>query len=204
MNRQVFINCPFSDDYQDCFHALCFTIIRSGYQPRCARETDDGSENRFDKICGIISVCRLGIHDISKTEPDSSSGLPRFNMPFELGLFLGAKKFGPAEQKEKKCIIFDREPHRYQKFLSDISGQDIHHHDGKPDLLIRELASWLRNETADKKVPGGKAIASDFRRFQGDIPAVCATRHLDPAELNFQDFVWLAAQWIRTDSAAKP
>lgn len=54
MNRQVFINCPFSYDYQNFFYAIMFTVIRSGYEPRCALEADDGSENRFEKICRII------------------------------------------------------------------------------------------------------------------------------------------------------
>jgi hypothetical protein len=203
MNRQVFINCPFTYDYQDFFYAICFTIIRSGYEPRCALEADDSSEIRIEKICKIIAACRFGIHDISKTEPDGGSGLPRFNMPLELGLFLGAKKFGPKTQKEKKCIIFDREQHRYQKFISDIAGQDIHHHDGKPEKLIGRLASWLRDETDDKKIPGGKAIAAEFGRFSSDIPAICELHHLDPAEVTFQDFVGLATNWILADGAAK-
>ena len=75
--RAVFINCPFTPDYRAHFRAIIFTIIRSGFTPRCALETDDGSENRFDKICKIIGECRYGIHDISKTEPDPLSGLPR-------------------------------------------------------------------------------------------------------------------------------
>ena len=70
---------------------MVFTVLRSGFIPRCALELDDGSDNRFDKICRIIAECRLGIHDISKTELDAKSKLPRFNMPLELGLFLAAK-----------------------------------------------------------------------------------------------------------------
>jgi len=85
----VFINCPFSDDYADFFNATVFTVIRSGFNPRCARENDDAGEVRYDKICRIIKDCAYGIHDISKTELDPASNLPRFNMPFELGLFLG-------------------------------------------------------------------------------------------------------------------
>jgi hypothetical protein len=71
--RDVFINCPFSSDYQDHFRAIVFAVVRSGFNPRCALETDDGAQNRFDKICEIIRECRLGIHDISKTELDKKS-----------------------------------------------------------------------------------------------------------------------------------
>jgi hypothetical protein len=69
--RDVFINCPFSSDYQVNFQAIVFTVVRSGFKPRCARENDDGGEIRFDKICKIILECPYSVHDISKTEPDA-------------------------------------------------------------------------------------------------------------------------------------
>jgi len=195
-NRNVFINCPFSKDYQDHFRAIVFTVIRSGFKPRCALETDDGTENRFNKICLIIGQCRLGVHDISKTDPDQDSGLPRFNMPLELGVFLAAKKFGSGDQKRKRCIILDRELYRYQKFISDISGQDIHSHDGVITKLITEVASWLRDEAPDPKVPGGHAIWTEYQIFLTDIPAICETKQLAPSELTFQDYRKMTEKWI--------
>jgi hypothetical protein len=124
--RDVFINCPFTDDYRAHFEAIVFTVVRSGFTPRCARESDDGGEVRFDKICRIIRECPYGVHNISKTDLDADSGLPRFNMPFELGLFLGAKRFGGRSHNRKKTLIFDRDRFRYQSYISDIAGQDIH------------------------------------------------------------------------------
>jgi hypothetical protein len=198
--RAVFINCPFTPDYQAHFWAIIFTIVRSGFTPRCALETDDGSENRFDKICKIIGECRYGIHDISKTEPDLASGLPRFNMPLELGLFLGAKKFGGRSQRTKKCIIFDKTQYRYQQFISDIAGQDIHAHDGRVTKLIEQVATWFRDEVRDPKVPGGRAIAREYEKFGALIPDVCALKRLDPEELTFQDYRAMAAEWIVAES----
>jgi hypothetical protein len=96
--RDVFINCAFCPDYQVRFQALVFTIVRSGHTPRCAR----GRRRRevlFEKICRIIRDCAYSVHDISKTDPHASSGLPHINMPFELGLFLGATRFGAGSQK---------------------------------------------------------------------------------------------------------
>ncbi len=201
-NRKVFINCPFSRDYQEHFRAIVFTVIRSGFTPRCALETDDGSENRFDKICNIMRECRYGVHDISKTEPDVGSGLPRFNMPLELGLFLAAKKFGDNAQRRKKCIILDRASYRYQQFISDIAGQDIHSHGGQIHKLIAEVSSWLRDEVPDPKVPGGKAIAREFHLFASDIPRICASKRIDADELTFQDYRAMAAQWIVATNSA--
>lgn len=194
--RDIFINCPFTPDYRDHFRAIVFTVIRSGFNPRCALETDDGAQNRFDKICDIIGECRLGVHDISKTELDKNSKLPRFNMPLELGVFLAARRFGPREQKSKRCIIFDREPYRYQAFISDISGQDIHAHGNKLEALITKMASWLRAESRDKTVPGGKVIAEEFAGFTAALPRICGDRRLAVEELTYPDYLTLAVDWI--------
>lgn len=175
---------------------MVFTITRAGFKARCALEADDGAENRFDKICKIIAECRLAVHDISKTELDRKSKLPRFNMPLELGLFLAAKKFGNKEQKKKRCIIFDRQPYRYQKFISDISGQDIHSHDGTIAKLIAEISSWLRFEVLDPNVPGGHAITQEFIAFGKTLPGICRAKKLKPDELTFQDYRKLAEAWI--------
>src|SRR5215204_7729452 len=86
----------------------------------CARLTV-----RCSKIQAIIEECRYGIHDISRTEADGDPPLPRFNMPLELGLFLGARQYGNRDQKAKRCVIYDRELYRFQKYISDIAGQDI-------------------------------------------------------------------------------
>lgn len=117
-------------------------------------------------------------------------------MPLELGLFLAAKKFGGPNQSRKKCLIFDREPYRYQKYMSDISGQDIHAHSGKPAILIAELAAWLRAETKDPKVPGGMAIDNEFLRFEKELPLLLKAIKLAKAELTFLDYRKLAENWI--------
>jgi hypothetical protein len=194
--RQVFINCPFSDDYQETFRAIVFCVIRSGFEPRCALEADDGAENRLNKILGIIGQCSLAIHDISKTELDPVSRLPRFNMPLELGIFLGARRFGPGIHKRKRCIILDRERYRYQIFMSDIAGQDIHAYGGTAEGAISEIAAWLRHETRDPLVPGGKAITREFAEFSRNIPDICRQMDVDPSELTFKDFQNMTVTWI--------
>jgi hypothetical protein len=187
-NRDVFINCPFDPLYQPLFRAIVFTIVRSGFKARCALEIDDGGENRFAKICRIVAQCRYSIHDISRTETDGDPPLPRFNMPLELGLFLGARHLGAPDQRRKRCIIFDTQPYRYQKFISDIAGQDIHAHGSDANILIQKLAAWLRDQSGDGKIPGGNAIKQDFHSFLGDLPAACAKRQLMLDELTFQDY----------------
>ena len=120
--RAVFINCPFSPDYRPIFRAILFAVYRCRYQPRCALEVADASENRLAKIERIIRQCKFGIHDISFMELDPATHLPRFNMPFELGVFLAAKSFGTEQRRKKIALIFDSTGYRYRDSLSDISG----------------------------------------------------------------------------------
>jgi hypothetical protein len=189
-NRAVFVNCPFDNGYKPLFDAAVFTIIRSGFAPRCALETDNAADNRFDKICRIIKECRYGVHDISRTEADGEPALPRFNMPLELGVFLGAK------HRLKSCIIFDRERYRFQRYISDIAGQDIHAHSGQVGTLITELATWLRTHSHDANVPGGVAIASEFENFTAALPEIYGARRLDPGEVTFGDYSAIVAQYL--------
>jgi hypothetical protein len=194
----VFVNCPFDDDYRRLFEAVVFAVYDCGYIPRCALEIEDASEARIDKITKIIGDCRFGIHDISRTEPDSATSLPRFNMPFELGLFLGAKRFGRAKHRLKSCLILDVESYRYQKFLSDIAGQDVAAHGGKVVTAIRRVRDWLSNAIPKSgRIPGGKTIAARYGVFRLELPAMCASANLSLDELTFNDYGGQVEAWLR-------
>jgi hypothetical protein len=51
-------------------------------------------------------------------------------MPLELGMFLGCKGYGGAAHATKVCLVLDVDQYRYQKFVSDIAGNDIRAHGG--------------------------------------------------------------------------
>jgi hypothetical protein len=194
--RDVFINCPFDATYRQTFNAMVYVIIRSGFRPRCALETDDAAQNRFSKISDIVEECRYGIHDISYTGVDGDPPLPRFNMPLELGLFLGAKRFGEKPQKSKRCLVMDVERYRFQRFISDLAGQDIHAHGGAPDRVIEIVAAWLRQQSRVGNIPGGRAIAREYDTFLAELPAICAVRELEPEELTYGDFTVLVGEYL--------
>lgn len=101
----VFLNCPFDDRYLPIRNAILFAVFDCGFVPRYALEIDDSGEVRFAKIQLLIAESKFGIHDISRTELDPSTNLPRFNMPLELGVFIGAKQYGSSKQKNKNSLI---------------------------------------------------------------------------------------------------
>jgi hypothetical protein len=151
----IFINCPFDVEFEPLFHAIVFAVIQCGYTVRCALEADDTGATRIDRIYRLIEECRFGVHDISRIEHDTVNNLPRFNMPFELGLFLGARRFGVRPQRAKHCLVLEAERYRYQKYLSDIAGQDIRQHANEPAKAVGEdTAGCDRDHAPLQRVPG--------------------------------------------------
>jgi hypothetical protein len=198
-DRDVFINCPFDRKYRPLSRALLFAVQDCGFRARSALEVDDSGEVRVQKILRIIGESPYAIHDISRIEPDPGSSLPRFNMPLELGLFLGAKAFGGAEHRTKRCIILDHEPFRYQKYCSDIAGQDIRAHGGKPNAAIEIVRNWLSTTPAAEGVviPSGSLIAGRYRMYRASLPAGCEKLQLDQRRLTFSDDVTLVVAWLK-------
>lgn len=190
----MFVNCAFDAQFQPLFYGIVFAIVRSGFRARCALEADDALESRFGKIQSIIAECRYSIHDISRTEVDGNPPLPRFNMPLELGVFIGAKRYGGAEHAEKRALILDTIPYRYQRFMSDIAGQDIQYHNGSVVEAITKTASWLRNKSRRLTVPGGAAIAAEYAEFQSALPSILAGLGLQ--EVTFSDYLALIESYI--------
>ena len=197
----VFINCPFDDQFAPTFRALIFAIIVCEFRPRSARELDDGGQTRIDKIYGLIEECRYGVHDLSRTELDDVHNLPRFNMPLELGLFLGAKRYGGKNQKTKRVLILDVEQYRYQRFISDLAGVDIHEHGGDPLRALREVRDWLAN-VSRRELPSADRVQRAYEAFVADLPDLAAALEFDPERIPYVDFERLVARWLVEAPAA--
>ncbi len=195
-NDNVFINCPFDDEYKSLFNAMVFAIHDCSFVARSAQETEDGSQVRIDKIYTIIAECRYGIHDLSRTELDEKTCLPRFNMPLELGVFLGAKRYGEKDQQRKSCLILDKELYRYQKFISDISGQDVKSHENNPKEVIHLVRDWLGHASRRTSIPSGGSIWTRYQEFQSDLPSIATKRQLDANRLIFNDYIALVTGWL--------
>ncbi len=118
-------------------------------------------------------------------------------MPLELGLFLGAKRFGIGAQKRKRCLVLDRERFRFQAFISDIAGQDVESHQGEIGTLIAQVRDFLDNTTGGKPLPSGAVIMGDFTRMSNELPAICVRLKLDPTDLKFKNYVWIVAEFIK-------
>ena len=191
----VFINCPFDDGYSEIFRALIFALRACGFRPRTALEVDDGGQARIEKLIAIIRECRYGIHDISRTQLDRKTRLPRFNMPFKLGIFLGAKRFGNLAQKEKRLLILDEEKYRYQKFISDLAGMDIHSHANSSKQAISEMRDWLAN-VSRRQLEFGDKLNRLHSKFQKELPAAAKELGLKVNKISYADYDRLVSGWL--------
>lgn len=154
----------------------------------------------MDKIARLIKASPLSIHDLSAVELDAANHLPRFNMPFELGLTLGIRAAGDSHSKHK-VLILEREKYSYQKYLSDISGQDLQAHDGDVERMILRVRNWLRTETG-QDLPGPKRIIADLQRFQKALPVSCQKAGISPADLPFPEFLAMQLAFVKSTEAS--
>lgn len=195
--ESVFLNVPFDKKYSRLANAIVFSVHSCGFLARSALEVQDSGQARVEKILDIIEGSKYGIHDISRAGIDRTTKLPRFNMPLELGFFLGAKRFGAARDRQKACLVLDREPYRYRAFCSDISGQDIRAHQDQPREAIRAVRDWLSSHRQGLFTPGGKGIFDRYGQFRTQLPRQARAFRLDARELTFGDYSGLVVGWLK-------
>ena len=199
--KGVFINCPYDEDYNPFFEATIFCVIRCGFKARAAAEHVGSTQPRISRLRKIIQECPLGIHDISRTELNPDNDLPRFNMPFELGLFLGAQSYGDRDQRKKEFIILDTDTRRYREFISDIGGQDISEHGGDPRQLVSKVRTFLNSHSGDAPLPGGSVIWEEYEVFKLRLPEICRRMRISPEDLEFRDLVYIVSDYVSEEPA---
>ncbi len=192
----VFINCPFDIDYALNLQAIIFTVYRCGFFPISALSEDNALDNRLSKIEKLVATSKYGIHDISRTELNSS-GFPRFNMPFELGIFFGAKRFGYKDQKSKNALIFEKTKFTYQNYMSDLNGIDTKAHNNNTSIIIQSIRDWLKISSKRSAIPGHVTIIDNFENFQARLPAILEGLGLESTNLTFNDLCLIIEESLK-------
>jgi len=198
-SNNVFINCPFDDDYYPLLKPIIFTVIYCGLNPKIS-ETKDGDNIRIRQIQELIEISKYSIHDISRIETIP----PRFNMPLELGMDLGCKRYS---KKDKKCLILEKELYRFKEVMSDISGQDISNHNNDPVLIVKAIRNWIyKIRSTNKKPVSFNTIWDLYNEFVSDFDKDMRAENLDPNkmwEIPFSELIDLTANWIKAKKKIK-
>ena len=192
----VFINCPFDKEYTSLVRPLVFTIIYINLTPHIS-QTISSSNIRINQIKKFIGMCKFGIHDLSRSKAMKKGELPRFNMPFELGLDLGALEYGDKKLKTKKILILEKDKYRYQQFISDISGQDIVNHNDTPITLVKRVRDWY-SANCESLTASSSEIWTAFNQFTYDLYEKLAYNftEIEIQEMPIGEYIKFAKDWV--------
>lgn len=166
--KNVFINCPFDGDYRQLLLAVIFTVKRLGFIPRLTLEQANSGVTRIALILELIEASKFGIHDLSRLLSTDTNQPARMNMPFELGIDFGCKKFRKKPWCDKRLLILEKEKYRYQAALSDLSGSDIREHNDEPMKVIKAVRDWFVTEELNTG-PSHTKIWYEFNDFTADL-----------------------------------
>ncbi|MFG1375570.1 hypothetical protein [Xanthobacter autotrophicus] len=165
--RSVFINCPFDKAYEPILQAIAFCVIYLGFVPRLALECNDSAALRLPRLLDLIQGSKFSIHDLSRCQSARKGEHFRLNMPFELGLDYGCREFFGQDRGEKKILILEEKPYRYQAALSDISGCDIQAHGADFQTASRKVRNWLVAEAGADGLGAARILGAyvDFQEW---------------------------------------
>jgi hypothetical protein len=124
----VFINFPFDPPYEKLFLALIAGLVSLGLNPRSVVELTE-SKDRLRRLIKLIEQCPFSLHDLSRVQLSRTQGtfrVPRFNMPFELGLAIAIAR----NDETRQWIVMEALPHRVNQSCSDLDGYDAAIHAG--------------------------------------------------------------------------
>lgn len=136
--QSVFLNVPFDLEYSSLFIALIAGLTALGRTPRCVLEVPSDGRNRLERVFGLIATCSASIHDLSRVSLSGDLNVPRFNMPFELGM-----AYALCQLQSQRFFLLEEKPFRLQVSLSDLNGHDPHIHRGDPSELLRCVLDCL-------------------------------------------------------------
>ncbi len=152
--QSVFLNVPFDEDYAPLFVALITGLAALGRKPRCVLEVPSGGRNRLERIFGLIASCGASIHDLSRVTLSDHLNVPRFNMPFELGIAYSLSQLRPHS-----FFVFEEKAFRLQASLSDLSGHDPYIHDGSSSGVLRCILDCFGAPSKALRLPTLEAMA---------------------------------------------
>lgn len=143
--------------------------------PRATLEIP-GSVRRLDRIVHLLLRCRYSFHDLSRVELDPAPpATPRFNMPFELGLAVALAK---TRQRRHEWLVFETQPHRVWKSLSDLAGTDEYVHGGTPRGVLQALTNALVRRRHQPTVAELEAVYRDVSQYAREVKSRLRTRSI--------------------------
>lgn len=202
--KNIFINCPFDNEYKQLFRPLVFTCIYCGLNPQVAQLQDAGRA-RLGNIIQLIKNSKFSVHDISRVavEKDGDEEYARFNMPLELGIVIGLKNCQLIDLKETRALVIDTHPHRYLKSMSDLAGSDIASYgkdERQSENIVKGLRDWFVSHINPKQF-SAKLIWAEFNEFLSDLSDILKKFNrgitVKIEDITVIEFIYYAKEWVK-------
>jgi hypothetical protein len=162
----VFLNIPYDPQFERLYLAYIVGLTALGFVPRCTLGVPSGAR-RLERIFDLIQRCRYSIHDLSRVQLDRNAPrVPRFNMPFELGIAVAWAIQNPARHE---WIAFEELQHRPLKSISDLNGTDFRIHEGTVEGVMRELCNAFVRSSKRPTVP---FMMNAYRKLRRRLPII--------------------------------
>ena len=164
---EVFLNIPYDKKFERLFLAYIAGISASGMVSRATLEITDSSR-RLEKILKLTRSCDYSVHDLSRVQLDPAKPrVPRFNMPFELGLCVSDAN--RRKGQKQNWFVFEAEANRLDKSLSDLKGTDPKIHSATIRGVLSGLCNIFRRPRRQPSVPQMMKIYRSLRKNQAAI-----------------------------------
>lgn len=159
---KVFLNIPYDGGFEDLYLAYLVGLTLLGLDVHATLAVPD--DGRLNRIIKLIEQADVSIHDLSRIE--TSRGIPRFNMPLELGLALYRSA---AAKRAHRVFVFEKKAYRAQRSTSDINGLDPQIHRGNPKGVMVCLRNILRGSGDTITVPQMLACYRTVKKLVPEI-----------------------------------
>jgi hypothetical protein len=101
----VFLNIPYDEAFEELFLAYIVGLTQLGLRINATLAVPN--QGRLERIVELIEASDFSIHDLSRIQ--LSRGIPRFNMPVELGLALYRSR---VTRQKHRVYIFESKAYR--------------------------------------------------------------------------------------------
>jgi hypothetical protein len=189
----VFLNVPFDSEYSPLFVALIAGLTALGRTPRSVLEIQEGGQNRLSKIFSLISLCGSSIHDLSRVLLSGDLQVPRFNMPFELGLAVAV-----AQKRRHAFFLLEEKPFRIQASLSDLNGHDPHVHQGTQAGILRCILDCFATPSGTPPPATLERLTMQLSAAANKFQSELRTDHPFQPHL-FRRITWAASEFARIE-----
>lgn len=161
----VFLNIPYDHAYEGKFVTLVAGLVGLGRKPRCVLEIPDGGQGRLARIVRLIRRCSASINDVSRVQVSGPLRVPRFNMPFELGLACAVAKLAGSH----RYFVFEEVSHRIEHSLNDLNGHDPQIHQGTQVGILNALLNCFATRGATPSLDELHRLARRVRRASNQL-----------------------------------